>query len=548
MGYTHGRKWTKEEVQKEALKYTRRVDFQKNSLSAEHIARRNGWLDEVCSHMLRLRTNGRTKEECQEIAIKYSTNKEFEENDGAVHLYARRRGWLHEITSHMKKNVRDWDERKDEVHQVALKYQNRGEFCVKDERYYEVARQRGWLDDICGHMVFVGGKYKRLVYVYEFEDKTVYVGLTGNDIKRSYSHSTSDKSPVYRHQQQTALIPVKKIMTDGYVDAEDAKRIEHDTIENYKVLGWNVLNKLRAGGLGGTDIIWTEEKIKETISKYTHESELRKNEPKLIYKLHSIKKTNEYLKVLIKDTPILWNEELVKETIAKYTHLKDFKKNHPGARGWILTNKKGYLLDGLINNNVERYVVNQWTDKEEILREASKFKYISDFQKANGSMYRAAVQHGWLDDIKNIIPPKFLWTKEKAMEITQKYTDYTTFRKENKGAYNAIKEYGWDECLQHLNRDMIYWTVDTAKQEALKYNGRWDFLQGTAGAYYYLKNNGLLDEATSHMELKNVKGAVREVFICSVCGEKIGAKGNLMRWHEDNCKERPHSNKSKRKE
>jgi hypothetical protein len=545
MGYTHGIIWTKEMVHEEALKYTRRVDFQKNSAAAENAARKNGWLDEVCSHMVRLKTVGRTKEECHEVALKYQIVKDFKDNDGAVHLYANRRGWLHDITSHMKKNI-NWDDRKDEVHQVALKYQNRGEFCLKDEKYYEVARRRGWLDDVCGHMISVGHKFKRLVYVYKFEDNTVYVGLTGNDIKRSHSHSTSNDSPVYRYSQEMGLNPTKEIITDGYIDSEVAKNIEHETIELYRGLGWNVLNKVKAGGLGGCDRIWTEEKIMETISKYTHESEFRKNEHRLVNKLQSTGKINEYMKLLIKDTPIFWNEELVIETISKYTHLKDFVTNHPGARGWIRKKKKEHLLDGLINFNIDRCVIKKWDNKEEILETASKYQTISQFQTEHGGMYRSAEKQGWLDDVKGVIPPKFLWTKDKAMEITQKYVDYQKFRKENKGAYEAIMKYRWLDCLEHLNRGVIYWTVETAKQEALKYNGRNDFLLGSAGAYGYLKNNGLLDEATSHMELKNVKGTVREVFICSVCGEKVGAKGNLIRWHEDNCKDRPNSNKNKR--
>lgn len=543
MGYTHGIIWTKEKVHKEALKYDRRVDFQKKSPSAENAARRYGWLDDVCSHMKRIKTNGRTKEECHQVALKYETIKKFERGDGAVHLYASRRGWLHEITSHMKKYI-NWDNRKEEIHQVALKYQNRGEFCLKDEKYYEVARRRGWLDDVCSHMVSVGNKFKRLVYVYEFEDRTVYIGLTGNDIKRTNSHTTSNDSPVYRYEQQTGLKPIKSIITDGYIDSEDAKKIEHDTIEKYKRLGWNVLNKVKAGGLGGTDRIWTDERIRETISKYTYESELRKNEPKLIMKLLSIKKLDEYIKVLIKDTPTYWNEEKVKVAISEHTHLLDFNNQYPGARGWIRNNKMEHLLDGLISKNHIRQVKIRWNNKEEILNMASKYNNISTFQKENGGMYNSAKQNGWLDDVKRVIPPRFLWTKDKAIEITKRYTDYQTFRVENRGAYEAIKKYGWEDCLTHLERTFKEWTYDEVKEEALKYKCRNDFCNGSNNAYSYALRHNILDEVTTHMEIRNIKGRNKEVLQCSVCGEKIGGIGNLMRWHEGNCKDRPNSNKN----
>ena len=44
--------WNKEMCTKEALKYNGRYEFQKNSMSAYRSAIVNGWLDEVCSHMV----------------------------------------------------------------------------------------------------------------------------------------------------------------------------------------------------------------------------------------------------------------------------------------------------------------------------------------------------------------------------------------------------------------------------------------------------------------------------------------------------------------
>lgn len=43
--------WTKEKVIEEALKYTKRQDFKKNSKSAYGRASKDGYLEEVCRHM-----------------------------------------------------------------------------------------------------------------------------------------------------------------------------------------------------------------------------------------------------------------------------------------------------------------------------------------------------------------------------------------------------------------------------------------------------------------------------------------------------------------
>lgn len=48
--------WTKAECLKEALKYTRRVDFKNGCSSAASIAQKNGWMDDVCAHMKRAGT------------------------------------------------------------------------------------------------------------------------------------------------------------------------------------------------------------------------------------------------------------------------------------------------------------------------------------------------------------------------------------------------------------------------------------------------------------------------------------------------------------
>jgi hypothetical protein len=46
-------KWTKETCHIEALKYKTKSEFQKNSCGAHTAAYRYGWLNEICSHMIR---------------------------------------------------------------------------------------------------------------------------------------------------------------------------------------------------------------------------------------------------------------------------------------------------------------------------------------------------------------------------------------------------------------------------------------------------------------------------------------------------------------
>ena len=45
-------RWTKEKCLEEALKYNSRTDFFNSNGSAYNRSIRNGWLDEICSHMM----------------------------------------------------------------------------------------------------------------------------------------------------------------------------------------------------------------------------------------------------------------------------------------------------------------------------------------------------------------------------------------------------------------------------------------------------------------------------------------------------------------
>ena len=71
--------WTKENCQKESLKYNSRFEYLKGSKGAYESSRRNGWLDDICSHMIEiLKPRGYwTKENCQKESLKYKTRLEM---------------------------------------------------------------------------------------------------------------------------------------------------------------------------------------------------------------------------------------------------------------------------------------------------------------------------------------------------------------------------------------------------------------------------------------------------------------------------------------
>jgi predicted GIY-YIG superfamily endonuclease len=82
-------KWNKEECEKEALKYKNRNDFMLNSHSAYNSARKNKWLNDICSHMIILHKKWK-KDECQKEALKYKSRGEFANNNHKIWSFSKK--------------------------------------------------------------------------------------------------------------------------------------------------------------------------------------------------------------------------------------------------------------------------------------------------------------------------------------------------------------------------------------------------------------------------------------------------------------------------
>jgi predicted GIY-YIG superfamily endonuclease len=270
--------WTKENCIQESLKYKTRFEFQKGSGGAYGSSWRNGWLDEVCSHMLtysEIRIKW-TKDRCQEESLKYKTKLEFYKGSSGAYRSSSENGWLDDICSHMVelKNPKGyWT--KENCKEESLKYKTRVEFKKGSGGAYNSSRRNGWLDEICKDMEVVGNLKMRGIYVFEFEDNYAYVGLTGNFKKRYNEHMNTIKSSVYTHIEETNLTP-KFIQLTDYMDEELASKEETVWENKYNTEGWNMLNKIKTGGLGGGFLKWGYDSCQKESLKYNSRNEFYK--------------------------------------------------------------------------------------------------------------------------------------------------------------------------------------------------------------------------------------------------------------------------------
>jgi hypothetical protein len=284
---SHLIKWTFEKCKEEALKYNKKIEFKNKNSWGYAIAKQNGWLDEITSHMIKYKHVTPiqwTKEKCQSEALKYNKRIDFYRNSSKAYAVCVRNGWLNDVCQHMNaphSSQFKWTKEKCRI--IALKYQYRKEFQMGDNNAYCAAKYNKWLDEICQHMTRCGDRKHKCIYSYEFSDNRVYVGLTYNINIRDKSRRYEDKDAVILHINKTGLIPNLKQLTD-YVPVTEAIVLEGKYLQKYIDEGWVILNRTKTGGIGGYNSVWNFNRVKKITSKYENLKSFMSNDSYL-YKI-----------------------------------------------------------------------------------------------------------------------------------------------------------------------------------------------------------------------------------------------------------------------
>ena len=387
-------KWTYEICKEEALKYNTRKELQLNNPSIYAKIKGSKWF-ELYNHMKT--KNNWSYEECKTEALKYNNRKELQKNSSTFYSKIKDNKWF-ELYNHMETtNIWTYEKCREE----ALKYNTRKEMGIENKLLYCAIRKNKWYE-LCDHMEVMGNLYKRLIYVYEFQDKSCYVGLTCNlDIRNKQHRKTNGhRMPtVCEHIKKTGLEPILVKKTD-YIAVNKASLMEGKILEEYKNNGWKILNKVKTGNIGGSKLKWTYEKCKDEALKYINISDLTKNN-------------------------------------ALYCALNKY--------GW---------LEELTMHVKRNKVKNIYKTKEECYIEAIKCKNRKEFYKKNRNAYDTSYKNGWLDDFfeKTIINAKSVIKYDIDMNEICKYysikeaSDYSNINTKSisnvcKGIKKSVKGY-----------------------------------------------------------------------------------------------------------
>lgn len=246
-------RWTIKNSYVEALKFSNRSGFADKSSRAYEILRKNKKLDDACKHMNKpYESNFKwNKEMCQKIALNYKYRMEFQVGDKKAYEAAKNNGWLNDICTHMifKKLPSGHWNNIENCRLIASKYNTKTEFFKFSPHVYTKSLKFGWLDEICKHMIPCGSKYYRCVYSYEFSDNHVYVGLTYNLFRRNSNRCNDLNDTVTIYKNVSGLTPIIKQLTD-YIPVKEAIEQEGKLLEKYIKEGWIKLNRCKTGGIG----------------------------------------------------------------------------------------------------------------------------------------------------------------------------------------------------------------------------------------------------------------------------------------------------------
>jgi hypothetical protein len=283
---------------------------------------------------------------------------------------------------------------------AALKCKTRTEFNENYGGAYNRSYTEGWLDGICSHMEPQGSLRDRYVYDYLLHKyKTSYTGLTWNLKDRHYYHMNNPKSPVFRFMKEHDLTEDDfEYVIHGYYDKDTAVGIETQKEEEHRSNGWDTLNGIKPGGLGGYKLKWTYEKCKEEALKYNTRKEFQ-NESGSAY-VRSCKEgwsrevcshMNEYRK-----PNGYWTKEKCKEVASKYVSRSEFSKNHNIM--YQISHREGWMDEICSHMITTRKPTGYWT-KENCKEEAKKYKTRSKFRSGCNSAYVKSSKEGWMDEI-----------------------------------------------------------------------------------------------------------------------------------------------------
>jgi hypothetical protein len=440
-----------------------------------------------------------TKKQCLIEAKKYQTISEFRNESPSAYATSKANGWHKIVTKHLKrKKLPNFYWTKSMVLEEAKKYTNRSVFQTRSKKAWHAARANGWLDYVCKHMPVVGNKHKRALYAFEFDNKSVYVGLTYSYQNRYSQHL---KRGVVAKNLKSNSATFRKY--NIWLSQEKARIEEAKLINSYRKKGWVILNKAKAGALGGATRFWTKSRCREIALQFSTKNDLNKNYPMAFQTIYRRGWKNELFFHMTPDRNKngYWSIRRLKLEAQKYRTRGEFAKGSRVAYKKAVEKK---LLNRICAHMTAAPKGKTIYSKEICIATAKRFKSNSEFRKAAPSEYLACVRKGWIEEArahmdKRLVP--FRWSDFELKKEALKYKTKMEFANSAWGAYQACIARGLlDEFSGHMKSAMRkHYTKKQCLEIARLFNNRTDFHNKSRHVYDYARDKNWLDEICRQM-------------------------------------------------
>lgn len=157
-----------------------------------------------------------------------------------------------------------------------------------------------------------------------------------------------------------------------------------------------------------------------------------------------------------------------------------------------------------LGHKIGRKPKNYWNVKKNVISESKKFSNRTEFKKKSGNAYESARKNKWLDEMTWLTSsdnrhPKGYWkNRDNMMKEARKYKTKEEFQKGNLTAFLASYRYGYvdefDWMVKQKQHKNGYWTYEHISEEATKYKTKTEFFKGNQVAYRKALKMGVIND------------------------------------------------------
>ncbi len=464
-----------------------------------------------------------------QLAQTFDNIERFRREHRSIYRDAQRQGWLPELmdaveapNSDSKNQTPPRDSKrgytKTECINVAFRYIYRSEFKQNASGHYHRAREQGWLDEVCRHMVSKRKNYTLLELVRIAEKYLYYADFIANE--PSYTHIAKENNwltTVTLGLVRQSTASPDEIMSLGYDDVVHYARhcqTEQEFNEKFPI------HQERARGQGWLEDCYQHIRVTHPITKptcrsialcYKDRSSLKHYAPSIYNRIYAQKWKNDCLSHMEKGSRGRSYIDCQKEA-QKYTTRKAFSQH--SSTHYKRAAKKGWLDDICIHMTV---VKSPAKTKLECAVEARKYQSRRAFQLNSPAYYQAAQKLGCVDEICAFMPQKTPpRTKDQCLAVAKKYTNERAFKRHDRSVYERAKRQNWlTDCYAVFSNEELSpkdkkqpeiqkkrakpRTKEQCLEIALKYSSRSDFQKYSSPVYQRAYKQGWLNDVCAHM-------------------------------------------------